>query len=144
MPSSSGRLAAGAVSAVWTGNGVMAGLLGCAEHAPCAPRGKRVDCSTMSGRKSTKTADFISKAPESDLLSDVLQTLRLRGRVFKQGSYSGDWALDATGASGTVFHLIGRGQAWLHLEGEREPVVVRGGDLVMFPSVVWHQLTGTP
>jgi len=94
-------------------------------------------------RKSTKTSDFISEAPEEDLLSDVLHTLRLRGRIFKQGSYCGDWALDATGATGTVFHLIGRGQAWLHREGVREPLIVRGGDLVMFPNAEWHQLSGT-
>src|SRR5262249_41149048 len=29
-------------------------------------------------------------------------------------------------------------------EDEREPVVVRGGDLVMFPRADWHQLSGTP
>ena len=77
-------------------------------------------------------------------MSDILQTLRLRGRIFKQGSYCGDWALDATGVTGTVFHLIGRGQAWLHREGVREPLIVRGGDLVMFPNAEWHQLSGTP
>jgi AraC-like DNA-binding protein len=99
----------------------------------------------MAGRKSTKTSDFISEPPEADLLSDVLHTLRLRGRIFKQGSYSGEWALDVAGATGTAFHLIGRGQAWLHHEGAREPLVVRGGDLVMFPNAaVWHQLSGTP
>ncbi|HET9650543.1 MAG TPA: AraC family transcriptional regulator [Usitatibacter sp.] len=79
-----------------------------------------------------------------DLLSDVLSTLRLRGRIFKQGSYCGAWALDATGATGTIFHLIGRGQAWLHREGGRQPLEVRGGDLVMFPRAGWHQLSGTP
>src|SRR5215471_7468320 len=98
----------------------------------------------MAGRKSVRTPKFISETPEYDLLSDVLQTLRLRGRIFKQGSYCGAWALDATGATGTIFHLIGRGQAWLHREGEREPLVVRGGDLVMFPLADWHQLSGTP
>ena len=98
----------------------------------------------MSGRNSTKTSDLISEAPDSDLLSDVLRSLRLRGRIFKQGSYCGEWALDATGATGTIFHLIGRGQAWLHRQGVREPMVVRGGDLVMFPNAVWHQLSGTP
>jgi AraC-like DNA-binding protein len=98
----------------------------------------------MRGRRSTKTSDFISETPEVDLLSDVLHTLRLRGRIFKQGSYSGDWALDATGVTGTVFHLIGRGQAWLHREDEREPLIVLGGDLVMFPKAEWHQLSGTP
>ena len=98
----------------------------------------------MIGRKIAKKAAFISETPETDLLSDVLHTLRLRGRIFKQGSYCGAWALDATGATGTIFHLVGRGQAWLHREGVREPLVVRGGDLVMFPRADWHQLTGTP
>jgi AraC family transcriptional regulator, activator of mtrCDE len=98
----------------------------------------------MGGRTSIKTPDFISETPEIDLLSDVLQTLRLRARIFKQGSYCGAWALDSSGATGTIFHLIGRGQAWLHREDEREPLVVRGGDLVMFPRADWHQLSGTP
>jgi len=98
----------------------------------------------MTGRISTKTPHFVSDTPTIDLLSDVLHTLRLRGRIFKQGNYCGAWALDAAGATGTLFHLIGRGQAWLHREGEREPLVVRGGDLVMFPRADWHQLSGTP
>lgn len=97
-----------------------------------------------SGRKRSRKTEFISETPEIDILSDVLQTLRLRGRIFKQGSYSGAWALDAAGATGTVFHLIGRGQAWLHREDEPEPLVLRGGDLVMFPRAQWHQLSGTP
>lgn len=67
----------------------------------------------------------------------------MRARIFKQGSYCGEWALDATGATSTIFHLIGRGQAWVHREGEREPLVVSGGDLVMFPHADWHQLSGT-
>lgn len=32
----------------------------------------------------------------------------------------------------------------MHRKGEREPLVVRGGDLVMFPQGDWHQLSGTP
>ena len=98
----------------------------------------------MPGRIRTKTANFISETPDIDLLADVLHTLRLRGRIFKQGSYCGEWALDASGATGIIFHLIGRGQAWLHREGVREPLIVRGGDLVMFPNAEWHQLSGTP
>jgi AraC-like DNA-binding protein len=97
----------------------------------------------MPGRVSTQKPNLIAETPDIDLLSDVLYTLRVRGRIFKQGSYCGAWALDAAGATGTVFHLIGRGQAWLHREGEREPLVVRGGDLVMFPRGAWHQLSGT-
>ena len=89
---------------------------------------------------------FISETTKEDLLSDVLQGLRLRARIFKQGSYCGEWALHAERASGLIFHLIGRGQAWVHREGQREPVAVGGGDLVMFPHAHthWHQISGTP
>lgn len=86
----------------------------------------------------------MSKTPEFDLLSDVLRSLRLRAGIFLHGSYRGTWALDSTGVTRATFHLIGRGQAWLHREGEREPMIVRGGDLVMFPHANWHQLSGTP
>ena len=98
----------------------------------------------MAGRISAKRADFISEAPDMDLLSNVVQSLRLRARIVMQGSYCGAWALDSTGASSAVFHLIGRGQAWVHRERQREPLIVRGGDLVMFPHADWHQLSGTP
>lgn len=98
----------------------------------------------MAGRISPKRTDFISEAPDMDLLSNVVQSLRLRARIVMQGSYCGAWALDSTGASSAVFHLIGRGQAWVHRERQREPLIVRGGDLVMFPHADWHQLSGTP
>lgn len=86
----------------------------------------------------------MSETPDFDLLTDVLHSLRLRASIFLHGKYSGPWALDSTGVTRTTFHLIGRGQAWLHREGEREPLIVRGGDLVMFPHAAWHQLSGTP
>jgi len=98
----------------------------------------------MAERVSPKNPDFIPETPETDLLSDILHRLRLRARIFRQGSYCGAWALDSAGAKGTVFHLIGRGQAWVHREREPEPLVVVGGDLVMFPHAHRHQLSGTP
>jgi AraC-like DNA-binding protein len=86
----------------------------------------------------------MSETPEYDVLSDVLRSLRIRAWIFKQGSYCGAWALDSTGFARATLHLIGRGQAWAHWENEREPLPVRGGDLVMFPHGDWHQLSGTP
>ncbi|BAU49378.1 hypothetical protein SVA_2830 [Sulfurifustis variabilis] len=98
----------------------------------------------MAVRISPDSPEFVPETPEFDLLSDVLHALRLRVGLFKQGSYSGSWALDSTGINRAVFHLVGRGQAWLHRQGEREPLVLRGGDLAMFPHADWHQLSGTP
>lgn len=98
----------------------------------------------MSGRKSSKKPDFVSETPNIDLLTGVLRSLRMRARIFLQGRYCGAWALDSAGAKHTVFHLVARGQAWVHREGERAPLLVGGGDLVMFPHADRHQLTGTP
>src|SRR5258708_14531422 len=95
-------------------------------------------------RISPESPHFISEAPDIDLLSGVLHSLRLRARIFKQGSYCGAWALDSAGATGTIFHLIGRGQSWVHSKRGRTPLVVRGGDLGIFPHADWHQLSGTP
>lgn len=68
----------------------------------------------------------------------------MRARICKQGSYCGRWALDSRGFKGSIFHLIGRGAAWLHSEGLQTPIALRGGDLVMLPRGRWHQITGTP
>jgi AraC-like DNA-binding protein len=86
----------------------------------------------------------MSETPEYDIVSEVMRSLRLRAWIFKQGSYCGAWALESTGVARATLHLIGRGQAWVHSEHEREPLPVRGGDLVMFPHGDWHQLSGTP
>jgi AraC-like DNA-binding protein len=86
----------------------------------------------------------VSETPEYDIVSEVLRSLRLRAWIFKQGSYCGAWALDSTGIARATLHLIGRGQAWVHTKSEREPLPVRGGDLVMFPRGDWHQLSGMP
>lgn len=98
----------------------------------------------MSVRIRSKRPDFISETPDSDILTDVLHSFRLRARIFQKGSYCGAWALDSAGMTSATFHLIGRGQAWLHHTGEPAPVIVRGGDLVMFPHGDWHQISGTP
>src|SRR5258708_4073978 len=95
-------------------------------------------------RISPESPHFISEAPDIDLLSGVWHTVRLGARIFKEGSYGGAGALDSAGATGTIFHLIGRGKAWVHSNRGRTPLVVRGGDLVMFPHADWHQLSGTP
>jgi AraC-like DNA-binding protein len=73
-----------------------------------------------------------------------LHRLRFRARIFRQGTYCGAWVLESSGDTDTVFHLIGRGQAWVHCSGGREPLVVRGGDLVMFPHGDRHRISGTP
>lgn len=82
--------------------------------------------------------------PHNDLLSSVLHSLRLRVALYQDGEFSGPWALDDGELGKPTFHLIGRGQAWVHHRQLAQPIAVRGGDLVMFPYGDWHQISGTP
>lgn len=95
-------------------------------------------------RHSPNRPSFMSERPQNDVLSSVLHSLRLRVGLFKNGAYRGPWALDVGGVGKPTFHLIGRGQAWVHHRELTHPIAVRGGDLVMFPYGDWHQITGTP
>src|SRR5438132_8098 len=98
----------------------------------------------MAERNSSDTPDIIPETPDLDPLSDVLRSLKLRARIFRQGTYCGAWTLDSPELSQTIFHLVGRGQAWVYREGPHEPEMVGGGDLVMFPCGNRHQLAGMP
>ena len=76
----------------------------------------------------------------TDALSAILDRLRLRAGVFFHGEYCGNWAVDTSGHRKVPFHLIGRGDCWLHLEGRPYPVLLRAGDFVVFPHDTHHTL----
>lgn len=69
---------------------------------------------------------------EPDALSSLLQRLQLHAEVYVNGDFCGPWAVDTSGAKHMPFHLIGRGEAWLHMGGD-EPQRLSAGDLVFFP-----------
>jgi AraC family transcriptional activator of mtrCDE len=77
-----------------------------------------------------------------DALSSVLSQLQLTAEVYSEGDFCGAWALDTSGSRRIPFHLIGKGEAWLHIEGQ----VVRplsSGDLVLFPRDCKHVIAST-
>jgi AraC-like DNA-binding protein len=67
-----------------------------------------------------------------DALSSVLSRLDLRADVYVNGDFCGAWAIDSSGSRRIPFHLVGRGEAWLHVEGEPAKLL-SSGDLVLFP-----------
>ena len=67
-----------------------------------------------------------------DALSSVLSRLDLKADVYVNGDFCGAWAMDTSGSRRIPFHLVGRGEAWLHLEGEPAQLL-SSGDLVLFP-----------
>jgi AraC family transcriptional regulator, activator of mtrCDE len=85
----------------------------------------------------------LAEVPEPDLLSLLLRRISLRGRVYARPTVCGEWQLDPSGHARTTYHLVGRGQCWLHMR-EAAPVALRSGDLVFFPEDAWHVLSASP
>jgi AraC family transcriptional activator of mtrCDE len=77
-----------------------------------------------------------------DALSSVLSGLQLNAEVHKDGNYCGAWAVDTSGSRRIPFHLIGRGEAWLHMEGQPTQML-SSGDLVIFPRDSQHVIANS-
>lgn len=80
------------------------------------------------------------EAPDS--LSQLLKRLDLAAEVYVNGDFCGAWAVDTSGSRKIPFHLIGGGEAWLHIEGE-PPKLLTTGSLVMFPRDQQHVMSGS-
>lgn len=92
---------------------------------------------------------------ETDILSDVLRSVRLRGSLYFHVSGSRDWAAEAPasreiavavmpGAEHVMeFHLVLAGHCWAAVLGDA-PVHLSAGDLVIFPQGDAHVVSSAP
>lgn len=78
----------------------------------------------------------------ADALSVVLAGLQLSAEVYVSGDFCGQWAVDTSGSRRVPFHLIGRGNAWLHIDGQPERRL-GAGDLVIFPNDKQHIISSS-
>jgi AraC-like DNA-binding protein len=75
-----------------------------------------------------------------DVLTEVLSTLGIQGRVFCRSELLAPWAM-ALPASGLAhFHVLEQGNAWIRLEGESAAVPLASGALVLLPHGGGHVL----
>lgn len=92
-------------------------------------------------------AKIMSESPniylnDPDPLSVLLKRMSLRAEVYVNGDFCGSWAVDTSGSRRIPFHLIGKGQAWLHFENET--IVLNEKDLVVFPRDHQHIISSSP
>ena len=59
----------------------------------------------------------LTNPQKPDALADVLNTLRLRGRVFCISELSAPWAMSLPESGDAHFHVVERGGAWLKPSG---------------------------
>lgn len=84
------------------------------------------------------------KANSADVLTDVLGTLRLKGRVFCSSEFSAPWSMKLPPSNFAHFHVVERGGGWLKLHGEEGTVPLASGDLVVVPHGRGHVLSDSP
>ncbi|QSQ20834.1 AraC family transcriptional regulator [Pyxidicoccus parkwayensis] len=79
-----------------------------------------------------------------DVLANVLGVTQLGNTMLCQSELLSPWGLDIEANTKTAVHLVQRGVCWLRLEGEREPMRLVPGDVVLVGSGVRHFMTDDP
>jgi len=75
-----------------------------------------------------------------DILTDVLNTLELKGWLSSRRELLPPWRYDFAASKDSMFHVISYGGAYLQVEGVAEPVRVEDGDVLLFPTGHPHSL----
>jgi AraC-like DNA-binding protein len=79
-----------------------------------------------------------------DVLTDVLNTLGLKGWLSSRRDLESPWRYDFAASKDSMFHILSYGGAFLEVEGETEPIRVEDGDVVLFPTGHPHSLYDAP
>lgn len=78
-----------------------------------------------------------------DALSNILSLLNLQASVYFHSSFCGSWSIDGDNDYRATFHLIARGNCWLHMPDQGRTLVLRGGDLIVFPRDIRHSISSS-
>jgi AraC-like DNA-binding protein len=76
-----------------------------------------------------------------DILTDILQDLRLESSFYARSDLSAPWGLAFSDKDGPCFHVIVTGCCWLRIDAQR--ILLQTGDLVLLPHGIAHQLAST-
>jgi AraC-like DNA-binding protein len=80
-----------------------------------------------------------------DVLTDVMQTVRLRSNVYGRVEFTAPWGLRSGGCNNNaIFFVVSRGSCWLQIEGDDALIPISGGDLVFLPTGIAHSIRDSP
>ncbi len=79
-----------------------------------------------------------------DVLSEVLQLLRLKAHVYFYADFCGSWSISSPNSNQAKFHIVERGTCWLHMANSKQAITLRSGDLVFFANNARHIISESP
>lgn len=80
----------------------------------------------------------------TDVLTDVLQRVSLRGTVYFQADFGAPWGMEAGGSQLANFHLVTGGRCWVSMPTQGWSSWLEDGDVVLFPQGTSHVLASDP
>jgi AraC-like DNA-binding protein len=80
----------------------------------------------------------------TDVLAEVLDSLKLRGRIFCRCELSAPWALGFAAGDFSHFHIVERGRCWVRLQGKADAVALEEGDPLLVTRGRAYQLSDDP
>src|SRR5262249_1655676 len=87
---------------------------------------------------------LVARVGTADVLTEVLGTLGIAGQVYCRSELSAPWSIAIPSSALAHFHVIEEGEGWIRLDGERAPVPLARGDLVLLPHGGGHVLCDRP
>ena len=79
-----------------------------------------------------------------DVLSDVLQSIRLEGSVFFRSALARPWGMACPANDIPLFHIVLYGQCWLQTSVMRQAIRVDAGEIVLIPRGEAHWIADSP
>ena len=77
-----------------------------------------------------------------DLLSDILNLMKLSGTLYFRTSFTSPWGVEVPAFQNVSrFHYVQRGRCFADVEGSSEPVLLERGDLIIIPHGAGHILS---
>ena len=95
----------------------------------------------MTDRQETEN-HYGMAATRTDVLSQVLTLIRLRGELVYSADLRGPWSI-AFQKGAAHFHFIEQGEAWVKTLGA-EPIRVKRGDMLLLPHGTGHLICDDP
>jgi AraC family transcriptional regulator, alkane utilization regulator len=83
---------------------------------------------------------LLSNFPRDDVLSAMLQTVRVRSTIYCRSELTAPWGFRVAAREVASFHLVVAGSCWLEVDGIDPPTQLTAGDLVILPSGHAHQV----
>lgn len=98
----------------------------------------------MTSIKSEKHLADQANTQSTDLLSEVIRSVRLEGSIFFRSHLTAPWGMELPAADEPRFHIVIAGEAWLRAHNMTDPILLKEGSAVLLRDGDLHWIADHP